>query len=136
MVTFFLSVYLFVTFDFRNCIVPLAESYSILRKPGPIEINIKILLVHLSLSFALWTKTLICGFFLSYLLYQLRFGLVKYISQNDLSSVKDTHIVGKKNWPDMVVKRPFISCYFLRVSQAYARPPSTSEAITFEPIKM
>ena len=41
-----------------------------------------------------------------------------------------------KKWPDMVVKWPFISCYFLRVSQACARPPSTSEAIMSEPIKM
>ena len=58
--------------------------------------------------------------------------------QNDrlyLSFVKDKYIVGKK-WPDMVVKRPFISCYFLRVSQACARPPFTSEAIMYEPIKM
>jgi hypothetical protein len=36
----------------------------------------------------------------------------------------------------MVSKWPFISCYFLRVSQACARPPFTSEAIMSEPIKM
>ena len=31
----------------------------------------------------------------------------------------------------MVVKWPFISCYFLRVSQACTKPPFTSEAIKF-----
>ena len=25
--------------------------------------------------------------------------------------LKDTHIVGKK-WPEMIIKRPFSSCYF------------------------
>ena len=36
-----------------------------------------------------------------------------------------------KKWPDMAVKWPFISCYFLLVNQAGVMPPSTSEAITF-----
>jgi len=49
--------------------------------------------------------------------------------------VKDKHIIDKK-WPDMAAKWPFISCYVLRVSQAGAMPPSTSEGITFEPIKI
>ena len=56
-------------------------------------------------------------------------------NRSNLSFVKDKYIVGKK-WPDMVVKRPFISFYFLRVSQACARPLFTSEAIISEPIKM
>ena len=46
--------------------------------------------------------------------------------------MKDKHTVGKK-WPDMVLKWPFISFYFKRVSQAHA---FTSEAIMSEPIKM
>ena len=36
----------------------------------------------------------------------------------------------------MVLKCSFISCYILKVSQACPRPPSTSEAIMSEPIKM
>ena len=36
----------------------------------------------------------------------------------------------------MVIKWAFVSCYILRVSQAGARPPFTSEAITFEPINI
>ena len=41
-----------------------------------------------------------------------------------------------KKWSDIVVEWPFISCYFLKVSRAPARPPFTSEAIKFEPIKI
>ena len=36
----------------------------------------------------------------------------------------------------MVVEWPFISCYFFQVSRARKRPQTTSEAITFEPIKI
>ena len=53
----------------------------------------------------------------------------RYLSRNDclnFSFVKDKHIVGKK-WPDIVVKWPFISCYFSKVSQTCLRPQATSE---------
>ena len=36
----------------------------------------------------------------------------------------------------MVVTWPFISCYFLGVCRTCMRPQATSEAITFEPIKI
>ena len=70
--------------------------------------------------------------FVSYLLYQLRFRLVKHLKMTVWNSVlwKENIQLAKK-WPDMVVKWPFISCYFLRVNQAGVMPPSTSEAITF-----
>ena len=58
--------------------------------------------------------------------------------QNDrlnLSFVKDNHIFGEK-WPDMVVKWPYISCHIFWVHRTLARPLATSEAITFEPIKI
>ena len=41
-----------------------------------------------------------------------------------------------KKWPDLVVKWPFISCYFLGVHRTCSRPHVASEAITFEPIKI
>ena len=56
--------------------------------------------------------------------------------QNDrmnLSFVKDNHVVSKKR-PDVVVKWPFIRCYFSKVYRTRMRPPATSEAIPFEPI--
>ena len=75
--------------------------------------------------------------FVSYLLYQSRFRLVKHLKMTVWTSVLwKKNIQLAKKWPDMVVKWPFINCYFLRVGQASARPPSTSEAITLEPIKI
>ena len=75
--------------------------------------------------------------FLSYLLYQLRVRIIKHLKITVWTSVAwKTNIQLAKKWPDKVVKWQFISCYFLRVSQAGARPPSTSEAITFEPIEI
>ena len=53
----------------------------------------------------------------------------------NLSFVKDTNVAGKKR-PDMVLKWSFISYYFLRVHRTRTQPQGTSEAITFEPIKI
>ena len=58
--------------------------------------------------------------------------------QNDplnLSFVKDKHVVGKKR-PYMVLKWLFISCLFFGVHRTCMQPQATSEAITFEPIKI
>ena len=65
-------------------------------------------------------------------MYQLKFRLVKHLKMTVWTSVLwKTNIQLTKKWPDMAVKWPFISCYFLRVNQAGVMPPSTSEAITF-----
>ena len=75
--------------------------------------------------------------FVSYLLYQFRFRLLKHLKRTVWNSVLwKTIIQLAKKWPEKVVKWPFISCYFFRVSQVGARPLSTSGAITFEPIKI
>ena len=59
------------------------------------------------------------------------------MTQDANISVKDKHICKwAKKWPDKVVKWPFISCYFLRVSRARARPQATSDAITFDSIEI
>ena len=58
--------------------------------------------------------------------------------QNDrlnFSFVKNKHTVGKK-MARYGRKMAIYQLLFLRVSQACARPPSTSEAIMSEPIKM
>ena len=75
--------------------------------------------------------------FLTKLLYQLRFRLIKHLTMTVWISVlwKITMWLAKK-WPDMVIKWPFISCYFLGVRRTCFQPQVTSEAITFEPIKI
>ena len=66
------------------------------------------------------------------------FFLRFFTPQNDrwnLSFVKDKCVVGQA-WPDMVQKWLFISCYFLGVRRTRTGPHATSEAITFDPIKI
>ena len=48
------------------------------------------------------------------------------------SFVKDKHVVGKQ----MARYGLFISCYFLEVGRTCTGPQDTSEAITFDPIKI
>ena len=68
-------------------------------------------------------------------LYWLRFRLVKHLQITVWISVLwKIHNQLLKKWPDLVVKWPFISCYFLGVCQTHTPPQATSEAIIFEPI--
>ena len=70
-------------------------------------------------------------------MYQLRFRLLKHLKMTVWTLVlwkRNIQLV--KKWSDIVVEWPFISCFFLKVSRAPARPPFTSEAIKFEPIKI
>ena len=63
------------------------------------------------------------------------FIAVTFVPQNDrlnLSFVIDKHVVGQK----MASYGLKISCYFLGVCRTRTGPHATSEAITFDPIKI
>ena len=69
-------------------------------------------------------------------MYQLGFRLVVHFKTTVWTSVLwKINMQLAKKWPDIVIKWSFISYHFLRVSQACARLPSTSEASRCRPFK-
>ena len=86
---------------------------------------------YLRLVQKLWHKMQI--FLFLFLLYQLRFRLIKHLKMTVWISV----LWKITMWlPNLVIKWQFSSCYFLGVHRTCSRPQVTSEAIRFEPIKV